>query len=210
MKLVATITFLLLFATSVAANDWVKALKDGHNRVPRLEMQSEGSSSKGTCSGVVLNKDEGFILTAAHCVATPKTKEISITVTDRHAEVVKINEILDLAVVRAKYAGMENVELAPKNPEMGTEVAILGYAFGASKIAAQIGHISQPYNDETKTMWVNIDGIFGDSGGLIFNILGQLVGMTSKIFSAGPAHLTGAVPVEAVKDFVEKFLPKKP
>lgn len=204
------VVFLALFGATLSGSDWVKALKGADKRVPRIEIQLQGEPKPRTCSGAVINAKEGFILTAAHCIEAPKNTNISITAADKHAELMKSNDILDLAVIQAKFDGIAEFQLAPNDPEAGTEVAIMGYAFGINEPAFQVGHIAQTRNKEWKKMLVNIDGIFGDSGGPIINQSGQLIGMTSGIWFNGPAHLTGAVGVEAVRDFVNNFLPKTP
>jgi len=80
-----------------------------------------------------------------------------------------------------------------------------GYAFGVEEIVYQFGHVAQTRNRETKALWVNMDIIFGDSGGGIFDAQGRLIGVTSFIYSRGPAHLGGAVSIEDVRAFVDDY-----
>ena len=204
-----TVMFLVSHALGTFAADWSAIVKPAAKQVPRLEVLREGDTKPSICSGVVLNADAGFLLTAAHCVSTTKDQDVSLTVNGRHAEVAKSNRLLDLAVVRFRVKDEQAIALASETPPVGAEVAVIGYAFGIEKIAVQFGRVSQALNDETKTLWLNVDLIFGDSGGAVIDEQGRLVGMNSRIYSNGPAHMASAVPIEQIADFVESYLPRK-
>lgn len=193
----------LLLLQAPVASDWPTVLKPTYAQVVRLQIAGP-DGSVGTCSGTVINKTDGYVLTAAHCV---DEKDIAVTVNTRHAEVIKANRLLDLAVLQFVAKDETEMELAPETPPAGTEVAALGFAFGAEKMGPQIGHIQQ-YNAEGKDLWVNVDIIFGDSGGPLIDKQGRLVGVNSGIYSIGPAHLGSVIPVDRVVDFVKPYLPK--
>jgi serine protease DegQ len=203
-------TFVLLatYALRTFAADWAVIVKPVAKQVPRLEIQKDGSDAPGICSGVVLNTD-GILLTAAHCIPSGDPKTYSLTVNGRHAETLKVNRLLDLAIVKFHRKGEEAMALAPETPPIGTEVAVVGYGFGIEKIAVQFGRVSQSRNDETKTLWINVDLIFGDSGGAVIDSEGRLIGMSSRIYAQGPAHMAAAISVETIEDFAEPWLPKK-
>lgn len=194
-----------VFCVHVDAADWSTIVKPATKQVPRIEIQQ--GEDAGVCSGIVINADKGFLLTAAHCVKG-KPEDLSITVNGRHAEVARKNAILDLAVLRFDAKDEVDMPLAPETPPIGTEVAIVGYAFGIEKIAVQFGRVSQALNAETKTLWLNADLIFGDSGGAVIDEQGRLIGLNSRIYSNGPAHMAAAIPIEQIRDFVEPYLPK--
>jgi S1-C subfamily serine protease len=204
-----TVVFVVGYSLLTFAADWALVVKPVEKQVPRLEMLEDGKDSPGICSGVVLNIDPGVLLTAAHCIPSGDKKTYSITANGRDAEVLKVNRILDLAVLKFHRKSEEAMTLASDTPPIGTEVAVAGFGFGIEKLAIQFGRVSQSRNDETKTLWVNVDSLFGDSGGPVINEQGQLVGMTSKIYSNGPAHISGAIDVETIRDFVEPWLPKR-
>lgn len=194
-----------VFATQT---DWPTVVEEARKQIPRLEILREGAAKPGVCSGVVINADDGYLLTAAHCVEVDKAKNVAITANGRHAAVEKVNVLLDMAVLKFQVRGEKTITLAPKSPVIGAEVAVLGYAFGIEDIAVQFGRVAQTFNNETKLLWLNVDLIFGDSGGGAIDANGRLVGLSSTILYKGPAHLAAAVPIEKIRDFVEKYLPK--
>lgn len=199
---------LWLFLAVVA--DWPALVPSLTASIPRLEAQTP--HGKGICSAVVFEIDsDGFAhaLTAAHCVDKQPNERLDVTVNDRTGVVVATNSLLDLAIVKYRARNERALPMAASSPAMGAEVVILGYAFGVEAIVAQFGRIAQSYNRETKTLWINADLIFGDSGGGLINEAGELVGINSRIYSGGMtgqmAHIGAAVPIEAVADFIDAY-----
>ena len=194
----------LLLVAVVSAADWSVVLEKVESQVVRLEMQMADGSS-GSCSGVVINAEAGFILTAAHCV---DAQNLDITVAKRHAVTAKTNRILDLAVVRTSpHVSLRTLKLAKDDPKMGHEIAVVGFPFGVEKLHTQFGHIArQPTETE---LWVNADIIPGDSGGALINQAGELVGINVAILYNGPAHMGLAVPLEVIREFILEYLPKE-
>lgn len=210
MKRLALLLMILVMATPVitaAQNPWPELVKKLVTQVPRVEMRT--GAKVGTCSAVVFEIDaEGIAhaLTAAHCVSHSPDTEFDLTLNGRNARVIQTNRIIDLAIVQFRAKGeTAAITLAPSAPPNGTAVAVAGYAFGVEEIVFQFGHIAQSYNKETKTIWINGDLIFGDSGGSIVDDQGRLVGVTSSVFHDGPAHIGGAVPVDIIHDFIDDY-----
>lgn len=201
----------LLIACAVLplhAADWVPLVKDLAHKVPRIEILS--GEDKGVCSGVWLNTDAGFVLTAAHCVATDSGTRLDITVAGRDAAVVRYNRLLDLAVLRVTPKhGDVAVELAERTPDLGTEVGVVGYAFGYKQAVVSVGRIALVLDDDQQQMRVDITAIPGESGGALLDDQGRLVGMTSGIFYIGPSHLGSFVRVEDIREYVGQYLPSK-
>ena len=190
--------------------DWPIIIPVVEKSVPRLEMSKNGQS--GTCSAVVFLIEDGYAsaLTAAHCVEHGPTERLDITANDRNAIVVSFNNILDIAIIRFRTSNsITAIPFASSDPVIGEDVSIIGYAFGVSELVAQFGRVAQPFNRESKSLWVDAIMIFGDSGGAVINLKGELVGITSRIYSGGSsgqmAHIGAAVPIDAIKDFVENY-----
>lgn len=204
-----TLSWLVAYSlgTFVSASEWPTVVKGLDKKVPRIEIQQDGAERPGICSGVVISLEQAVVVTAAHCVAG-KPEDLSITVNGRDARVIRTNAILDLALLRFDVKDEQEMAIAPEAPSAGDEVAVAGYAFGVSRIAFQFGRVSQPWNLETKAVWLNLDLIFGDSGGAAIDNQGRLVGLSSRIYSQGPAHMAAFVSAEQVRDFCKGYLPK--
>ncbi len=198
----SVVLLLLLMQT-----DWVTVARPLEKQVPRIEIQQ--GDDMGVCSGVVINAQAGFILSAAHCFPG-KIEDLSIAINGRHAEVVRMNKLLDLAVLKFKVRGELEMALADKSPEAGTEICVAGFLLGQKQFHTQFGRIAARRSDDGALV---LDSVIlpGDSGGAIVNIAGQLVGMSNQYYKGTAVGL--AIPVEKVEDFVESYLPlnyKKP
>lgn len=194
---------LCVHALALNAADWAVLVKPTEKQVLRLESQADGDE-RGVCSSVVIA--ENVVLTAAHCIPPGEPKSYALTIDGRHGEAVKVNRLLDLAVVACRTRGAVIMPLAPETPPAGTEVALIGFGFGIDHLAVQFGRVSQPLNHETKLLFVNADILPGDSGGATMDAQGRLVGINSRVYSMGPSHMAAAVTLETVRDFVESFL----
>jgi S1-C subfamily serine protease len=197
---------LLLGTAAVGAQSWPALMPAAQTSVLRIESQNEDTGRGGTCSGPVVNVKAGYVLTAAHCV--PTGARPSLTVASQHAEVARVNRLLDLAVLRTELPkGTTAMVLAPAPPPAGTPVAILGYGFGTRDLVIQVGVIAHPKESRTQMTWVNGDLLPGDSGGAIVDGQGRLVGITSGFLFFFAAHIGQAVPLETVRAFVAPYLP---
>jgi S1-C subfamily serine protease len=193
-------------AVTLNATDWSAVVVGLEKQVPRIEILAPDAPGPGTCSGVVLNAESGYVLTAAHCTV----EKAAYTVNGRHAELVRQNRILDLAVLRTELNDAKAMPLAKDAPRMGEAVGVLGFAFGQKKIHLQVGYVSQPLDDDGAFI---LDGVVisGESGGAAFNPAGELVGMVGAVkFSHPSMHAAVLVPISKVRDFVQSYLPKQP
>lgn len=190
------------------AADWATVIKPVEKQVLRLESLSDASESgPSVCSGVVLNEQTGYLLTAAHCIPLGEKSSYSLTVSRRHAELVKVNRLLDLAVVKFRVKGEHQMVLAEETPPRGTEVAVVGFMLASKEMRAQYGHVASPKSEDGALV---IDGVTlpGDSGGAVIDSAGHLIGMTNQFYRGTAVGL--AVRVEELDDFVDAYLPKKP
>jgi S1-C subfamily serine protease len=179
-----------------------------HRGILDRQTGSRQGRSHGLCTAVIfeIDKDDyAAALTAAHCVQHGPTEKLDLTVSGRNAVVIDSNALLDLAIVRYHARKQEKaIPLADALPYKGAEVMVVGYPFGVEDIAEQFGHVAQ-HNKETKTTWLNVDLIFGNSGGAAVDAQGRLVGINSAIISQGPAHLGAVVTIEHVQDYIDSY-----
>jgi serine protease Do len=193
-------------AVTLNATDWSAVVVGLDRSVPRIEILAPDAPGPGTCSGVVLNAESGYVLTAAHCTV----EKAAYTVNGRHAELVRQNRILDLAVLRAELKDAKAMPLAKDPPAIGAEVALVGFAFGAKRLHHQFGRVSQPLDDDGALI-LDLMVIAGESGGPAINTAGELIGMTSAVKFAHPTmHAALLIPVGKVREFVQPYLPKQP
>jgi serine protease Do len=203
---VVAVFILAVQAVTLNATDWSAVVVGLEKQVPRIEILAPDSPHPGTCSGVVLNAEAGYVLTAAHCTVD----KAAYTVNGRHAELVRQNRLLDLAVLRTELKDAKAMPLANDPPAIGAEVALVGFAFGAKKLHFQFGRVSQPLDDDG-AMILDLMVISGDSGGPAINAAGELIGMTSAVKFAHPSmHAAIVIPIKAVREFCRAYLPKQP
>jgi S1-C subfamily serine protease len=196
MRVLATLVITLLSLSALTlASDW--DIPDLKKTVLRLE-RTASDGAVGICSAVVYAP--GKALTAAHCV---DHSNADFTLAGRHATVIEQNRGLDIATMKFKPKDEVPIVLATSVPKAGREVAMIGFAFGKPDLHAQFGRVANSRDQDGYTV-LNMDTIFGDSGGAVIDRKGQLVGIVSAIYANGPAHLGLAVPIDTVRDFIEE------
>jgi S1-C subfamily serine protease len=203
-----TLVFVLL-ASIAFSQDWSR-IGDHVGGVVRIEALFEPGQI-GKCSGSIVNLKKGYVVTAAHCI--PDWSRPSIAVNKLHAEVVRINYILDLAVLQVD--GLKGRELHVHTAALATgmPVAAIGYAFGALRPKFVFGHISD-LEDESLGLgsFFDVGWAPGCSGGPIVDLNGDIVSISQAHFIHQPGIGVGATP-EMFKAFVRPYLPagaKKP
>jgi S1-C subfamily serine protease len=116
-------------AVTLHATDWPAVVVGLEKSVPRIEILGPEAPGPATCSGVVLNAEAGYVLTASHCTI----EKAAYTVNGRHAELVRQNRLLDLAVLRTELDNAKAMPLAKESPAIGAEVAL-----GAEKTPSSV------------------------------------------------------------------------
>lgn len=143
-------------------------------------------------SGVVIS-DKGEIMTAAHVIAA--ADKVTVTFMNGEevpAQVVTNNQDADVALIKLVWIpkGMKVAPLGNSdNVRIGEEVMIIGAPLGLDR-SMSAGHISGRMADDisdnfTKTEFFQTDASInhGNSGGPMFNMKGEVVGIVSFILS---------------------------
>jgi S1-C subfamily serine protease len=179
---------LLLLAMTT---DWTPIVRPVVHQVARITALQ--GDDEVTCTGVVVKP--GIVVTAAHCVPAGS----DLTVNRRHAEVLRINHILDLAVLRFLAKDELLMPLAQASPAMGSEIAMCGFRDAALEMQCQFGHVAAVRDEDHAIV---IDGTIrpGDSGGPVINAAGELVGLSFRFFPG--TALGQAMPIEDIRDFI--------
>ncbi|HSZ10114.1 MAG TPA: Do family serine endopeptidase [Steroidobacteraceae bacterium] len=173
--------------------------------------------SKGVGSGFIVSSD-GYVLTNAHVVTD--ASEVIVTLTDRRefaAKVIGIDKASDVALIKIAATGLPTVRFGdPSKLRPGQWAIAIGSPFGFenSVTAGVISAIGRPLLDGSNSNYVTFiqtDAAVnpGNSGGPLFNIDGEVIGINSQIYSrtGGYMGVSFAIPIDLalnVKDQLQK------
>jgi serine protease Do len=174
---------------------------------PMPQMPRGEAPSHGQGSGFIVNKD-GVILTNAHVV--DGAKEVDVKLTDKRefrAKVLGVDPQTDVAVLKIEAHDLPVVTLGdPQQSNVGDWVLAIGSPFGFENTvtAGIISAKARALPDETYVPFIQTDVAVnpGNSGGPLFNMKGEVIGINSQIFSrtGGYQGLSFSIPIDvAVK-----------
>ncbi len=170
----------------------------------------------GSGSGFLINKD-GYLITNYHVVA--RETLIRTTVFQRGANgfepkryekvrIIAFNPYVDLALLKIDEAGREfpYVFLGDMSRvSVGETVFAIGNPLGLTRTVSQ-GIVSSASRDFEGRLYTQTTADInpGNSGGPLFNLAGEVIGVTSMgyLFYGG---LNFAIPVNTVKSFIENW-----
>ena len=173
------------------------------------------STEKSLGSGALVSK-EGRILTAAHVV----DKATAITVvfadgTKGTGHVVWVEPLIDLAMIQTSKVSSEAVPLAlakADNYEVGEQVIIIGAPFGVSH-SLSVGYLSGIRDSkaipgstlEPRLLQTDASINVGNSGGPMFNLRGEVIGIVSHILSksGGSNGLGFVISVDTIRHIID-------
>ncbi|MFD2164806.1 S1C family serine protease [Thalassotalea euphylliae] len=168
----------------------VKALAEPKPGQVRFKVSTADSLG----SGAVISK-EGRILTAAHVV--DKATDIEVIFNDgtkTSGHVVWVDSLIDLAMIQAYKvpSSVKPLKLAkPGDYEVGEQIIVIGAPFGVSH-SLSVGYLSgirdkeKVPGTELKPRFLQTDAAInqGNSGGPMFNLEGEIIGIVSHILSS--------------------------
>jgi serine protease Do len=172
--------------------------------IPQPRGGGEIPQRQGEGSGFIVSPD-GYILTNAHVVAD--ADEVTVRMTDRReypAKVVGVDTRSDVAVIKIDGKNLPVVRLGDASKlRPGEWVVAIGSPFGfdnsvTAGIVSATGRTMQ--GDQTGMMFIQTDVAVnpGNSGGPLFNLNGEVVGINSQIYSrsGGYMGLSFAIPID--------------
>jgi serine protease Do len=167
----------------------------GHPRDP-MPMRGEGS-------GFIVGSD-GIILTNAHVVAN--ADKVTVKLKDRRefeAKVLGEDEASDVAVIKIEANNLPTVRLGdPRTVKVGEWVVAIGAPFGfANSVTAGIvSALGRNLPDDSYVPFIQTDVAVnpGNSGGPLFNLNGEVIGINSQIYSrsGGYEGISFAIPID--------------
>jgi serine protease Do len=168
---------------------------------------------RGAGSGFIVSPD-GYILTNTHVVAN--AQEVTVRLTDRRefpARVIGADERTDVAVIKIDAGNLAVVKLGdPARIRPGQWVLAIGSPFGFdnSATAGIISATSRSLQGENYVPFIQTDVAVnpGNSGGPLFNMQGEVIGINSQIFSrtGGFMGVSFAIPIDVARNVEEQLI----
>ena len=167
---------------------------------PQGEVPTQGQGSGFIVSG------DGIVLTNAHVVQG--ASEVTVKLTDRRefrAQVLGADPATDIAVLRVDARQLPAVKLGdPARARVGDWVVAIGSPFGFenSVTAGIVSAKSRSLPGDIYVPFIQTDVAVnpGNSGGPLFNLAGEVIGINSQIYSrsGGYQGLSFAIPIDVV------------
>ena len=164
-------------------------------------------STRSLGSGFFISAD-GYILTNAHVVDS--ADEITVRLTDKRefkAKVIGADKRTDVALIKIEAAGLPVVKLGdPNKLKVGEWVLAIGSPFGFDNTvtAGIVSGKARSLPQENLVPFIQTDAAVnpGNSGGPLFNMRGEVVGINSQIYSrtGGYMGLSFAIPIDLALD----------
>lgn len=167
-------------------------------------------------SGFIISAD-GYILTNNHVVEGADSVEVRLQ--DRRtleAKVVGTDAIYDIALLKVDAEGLDPVELGNSSDlKPGEWVLAIGSPFGFDYTVTQgiVSAVGRSFGrDQQYVPFIQTDVPInrGNSGGPLFNMDGEVVGINSQIFSntGGYMGVSFSIPIDIAMDAVRQIKEK--
>ena len=182
-----------------------------------------GYQSSGAASGSgFIYSEDGYILTNYHVVGD--STSITVTMYDGtayKAEIVGYDAENDVAVLKVDAEGLKPVTLGSSDKlRVGDEVLAIGNPLGELTFSLTKGWVSALNREVTLSSGTTMDLIqtdaainSGNSGGALFNMYGEVVGITNAKYSsrsssssASVDNIGFAIPIDSVKRIVSDIV----
>lgn len=166
-------------------------------------------------SGVIVNAEDGYILTNHHVVAGANKIQISLFNGDTlDAEIVGSDAATDIAVLKVEPENLSDLPIGESDDvEVGDFVIAVGNPFGlghtvTSGIVSALGRSGISRNGYEDFIQTDASINPGNSGGALVNMRGELVGINSAIISrtGGNVGIGFAVPSEIARSVMRQIL----
>lgn len=180
---------------------------------PQLQVPHGPQIMRGLGSGFIISAD-GLILTNAHVV--DGAQEVTVKLTDRRefkAKVLGSDKQSDIAVIRIAAKNLPTVQIGnPALTRVGEPVLAIGspYGFENTATAGIVSAKSRSLPDDNYVPFIQTDVAVnpGNSGGPLFNIKGQVIGINSQIYSqtGGYQGLSFAIPINVAMNVEQQLV----
>jgi serine protease Do len=178
------------------------------------DQPQERGPMRGVGSGFIVSAD-GIVLTNAHVVDS--ADEVTVKLTDKReftAKVLGADKMTDIAVLKIDARDLPYVRIGdPKATKVGEWVVAIGQPFGLENTVTSgiVSAKARSLPGDSYVPFIQTDAAVnpGNSGGPLFNLKGEVIGVNSQIFSrsGGFQGLAFAVPIDVamhVKDEIQQ------
>ena len=179
----------------------------------KADKPGESNEAVGQGSGFVFDAVRGYVLTNAHVVAD--AKQVSLTLADKRrvkAKVVGRDERTDIAVLQVEARNLKAVRIGDLTKlRVGDPVMAMGAPFGL-EMTVTAGILSAKNRTLAAQFvpFLQTDAAVnpGNSGGPLFNAQGEVVGITSQIYSksGGFSGLSFAIPADLAVQVAKELI----
>ena len=177
-----------------------------------------GTALAGTGSGFIISED-GYVMTNYHVVEGAEKLTVTTHLGEEYdARLIGSDEINDVALLKVDADGLDPVEIGSSDDLLvGDMVIAIGNPLGELTSTATVGYVSgkdrSVTTDGTMINMLQTDAAInsGNSGGPLFNMKGQVIGITTAKYSGttgSGASIEGigfAIPIDDVVDKVQQI-----
>ncbi len=178
------------------------------------------TTSAASGSGFILSED-GYIVTNHHVIDGSSAITVSLYNGDSYdAELIGYDEANDIAVLKINAEELTPVILGSSdNLNVGDDVIAIGNPLGeltftltAGKISAKDRQITMSSGATMNLMQTDCAINSGNSGGALFNMYGEVVGITNAKYSSSSSseasidNIGFAIPIDLVRDMITSII----
>ncbi len=179
------------------------------------------STSAASGSGFIVT-DDGYIITNFHVIEDSDSITVSLYSGDTYdADLVGYDESNDLAVLKIEAEGLSPVILGDSdNLNVGDSVVAIGNPLGELTFSLTSGSTSAKDREVTMSNSLTMNLLqtdcainSGNSGGALFNMYGEVIGITNAKYSSSGSeasidNIGFAIPINDVRSIVESIIEK--
>ncbi len=180
------------------------------------------TTSAASGSGFVLSAD-GYILTNQHVIEGSNSITVSFyDGTSMDATLIGYDASNDIAVLKVEAENLTPVVLGDSsNTNVGDTVVAIGNPLGELTFSLTAGAVSALDREVTTSNGITMNLMqtdcainSGNSGGALFNLYGEVIGITNAKYSSGSSseasidNIGFAIPVNQVRSIVESIIEK--
>lgn len=183
-----------------------------HHFMPPDAQGDNTEPSRSGGSGFIISSD-GYILTNAHVVEN--ADEVMVKLTDKRefkAKVIGVDSRADIALLKIASTGLPKAPIGDSQQlQVGEWVLAIGSPFGFenSVTAGIVSAKNRTLPDDNYIPFIQTDAAVnpGNSGGPLFNMKGEVVGINSQIFSRSGGYMgvSFAIPIDVAMQVADQL-----